>query len=128
MMSHYASSHNVVFKVTVPRRTGRKRKRGSDGPWEGDVEETGHEHGSSSTFFRSRAKLDEARIVRRKLQDNVDRYQAEVVGVIKHTHRYRGMVDFNYSMKNNEFMHKFTDTILSRDGTSTLSIASYLHG
>lgn len=117
MMSHYASSHNVLFKVTVPKRTGRKRKRGSDGPWEGDVEETHQKDGAASTTnFRSKAKLDEARILRRKLQDNVDRYQAEVVGVIKHTHRYRGMVDFNYSMKNNEFMNSFTETLLSKDG------------
>lgn len=116
MMSHYASSHNVLFKVTVPKRTGRKRKRGSNGPWEGDVEETHQKDGAASTTnFRSKAKLDEARIVRRKLQDNVDRYQAEVVGVIKHTHRYRGMVDFNYSMKNNEFMNNFTETLMSKD-------------
>lgn len=116
-MSHYASSHNVLFKVTVPKRTGRKRKRGSDGPWEGDVEETGQKNrAASTTDFRSKAKLDEARIVRRKLQDNVDRYQAEVLGVIKHTHRYRGMADFNYSMKNNEFMNNFTETFMSKDG------------
>lgn len=60
--------------------------------------------------------MDEARIVRRKLQDNIGRYKAEAVGVIKHTHRYRGMVDFNYSMNNNQFINKFTDTIFSRDG------------
>lgn len=122
-MSHYASSHNVVFKVTVPKRTGRKRKRGSDGPWEGDIEETGQKNASSKTDFRSKARLDEARVVRRKLQDNIDRYQAEVVGVIKHTHRYRGMVDFNYSMKNNEFMNNFTDTLLSKDCESLLLLA-----
>lgn len=125
MMSHYAPSHNVVFKITVPKRTGRKRKRGSDDPWEGDVEESGQKDppSAATTSFRSHGKLDEARIVRRKLQDNIDHYQAEVVGVIKHTHRYRGMVDFNYSMKNNDFMNKFTDTMLSRDGMSTLFIA-----
>ncbi|CAN8095690.1 unnamed protein product [Discula destructiva] len=115
IMSHYASSHNVVFKITVPKRTGRKRKRGSNGPWEGEVEESNSRGASSSTTFRSTAKLDEARVVRRKLQDNVGRYTAEAVGIIKHTHRYRGMVDFNYSMKNNDFMNRFTDTILSRD-------------
>lgn len=115
-MSHYASSHNVVFKVTVPRRTGRKRKRGSDGPWVGEVDEiTPNEGGSPSSTLRSQAKLDEPKILRRKMQDNVDRYRAEVVGVIKHTHRYRGMVDFNYTMQNNAFMNNFTDTIRSGD-------------
>lgn len=112
MMSHYASSHNVVFKITVPKRTGRKRKRGSDGPWEGEVQEP---LGDPSNF-KSLAKLDEPKSLRRKLQDNVGKYHAEAVGVIKHTHRYRGMVDFNYSMKNNTFMTSFADKIMSGDG------------
>lgn len=117
MMSHYAPSHNVVFKVTVPKRTGRKRKRGSDGPWQGDiVESTQQVDNVPPGNLRSRAKLDDTKILRRKLQDNADKYQAEAVGVIKHTHRYRGMADFNYSMKNNEFMNNFTSTILSGDG------------
>lgn len=117
-MSHYASSHNVVFKITVPKRTGRKRKRGSDDPWQGDIEEVIQEGPNLPwATLRSQAKLDEARILRRKLQDNVDRYHAEAVGVIKHTHRYRGMVDFNHTMKNNEFMNNFTNTILSADST-----------
>lgn len=117
MMSHYASSHNVLFKITVPKRTGRKRKRGSNDPWHGDVDESTENVGQSpSATLRSKAKLDETKILRRRLQDNVDRYQAEAVGVIKHTHRYRGMVDFNSSMKNSNFMNKFTDTILSGDG------------
>ncbi|KAH8908982.1 hypothetical protein BR93DRAFT_977074 [Coniochaeta sp. PMI_546] len=34
LTSHNAASHNVIVKVTVPKRTGRKRKRGSDGPFE----------------------------------------------------------------------------------------------
>ncbi|KAF3770984.1 hypothetical protein M406DRAFT_226956, partial [Cryphonectria parasitica EP155] len=116
MMSHYAPSHNVVFKITVPRRTGRKRKRGSDEPWQGDVDElTEGLDKSSSPAFRSKAQLDEPKSLRRKLQDNAGKYQAEAVGIIKHTHRYRGMVDFNYSMKNNAFMNNFTEKIMSGD-------------
>lgn len=115
-MSHYASSHNVLFKITVPKRTGRKRKRGSNGPWQGEVDQHPEPTGPGPENLRSESRLDEPRIMRRKLQDNVDRYRAEAVGVIKHTHRYRGMADFNYSMKNNEFMDNFTDKILSGDG------------
>lgn len=116
MMSHYASSHNVLFKITVPKRTGRKRKRGSDGPWQGEVVQPVQATGSETENLRSESRLDEPKILRRKLQDNVDRYHAEAVGVIKHTHRYRGMADFNYSMKNNDFMTDFKDKILSGDG------------
>lgn len=117
MMSHYSSSHNVLFKITVPKRTGRKRKRGSDEPWQGNADEPSHtENQPPSESLRSKAKLDEAKILRRKLQDNIGRYEAEAVGIIKHTHRYRGMLDFNVSMKNNGFMNKFTDTFLTGDG------------
>ncbi|KAG8159029.1 hypothetical protein KVR01_011472 [Diaporthe batatas] len=115
MMSHYASSHNVLFKITVPKRTGRKRKRGSNGPWQGEAHQPAEATGRGPESLRSESRLDEPRILRRKLQDNVDSYQAEAVGVIKHTHRYRGMADFNYSMKNNDFMNEFSDKILSGD-------------
>lgn len=117
-MSHYASSHNVLFKITVPKRTGRKRKRGSNGPWQGEADQPAEATGRGPESLRSESRLDEPKILRRKLQDNVDRYQAEAVGVIKHTHRYRGMADFNYSMKNNDFMNEFSDKILSGDGKS----------
>lgn len=115
-MSHYASSHNVLFKITVPKRTGRKRKRGSNGPWQGEVDQPAQATRPGPENLRSESRLDEPKVLRRKLQDNVDRYRAEAVGVIKHTHRYRGMADFNYSMKNNDFMNDFKDKILSGDG------------
>lgn len=115
-MSHYASSHNVLFKITVPKRTGRKRKRGSNGPWQGEVHHLAQQTGPGPENLRSESRLDEPKVLRRKLQDNVDRYRAEAVGVIKHTHRYRGMADFNYSMKSNDFMNDFKDKILSGDG------------
>ncbi|PSS00793.1 RNA polymerase III transcription factor IIIC subunit-domain-containing protein, partial [Coniella lustricola] len=118
MMSHYASSHNIVFKVTVPKRTGRKRKRGSDEPWQGPLHEpSAHpaQEVTNSTSFGSVAKLDEPKSLRQKLQENVGRYHAEAVGIIRHTHRYRGMVDFNYSMKNNTFLTGFADKIMSGD-------------
>jgi general transcription factor 3C polypeptide 5 (transcription factor C subunit 1) len=34
LTSHNAATHNVIVKVTVPKRTGRKRKRGTDAPFE----------------------------------------------------------------------------------------------
>lgn len=106
----------MLFKITVPKRTGRKRKRGSNGPWQGEADQPSEPTGLGPQNLRSESRLDEPKILRRKLQDNVDRYQAEAVGVIKHTHRYRGMADFNCSMKNNEFMNDFTGKILSADG------------
>lgn len=34
LTSHNAATHNVIVKVTLPKRTGRKRKRGYDAPFE----------------------------------------------------------------------------------------------
>lgn len=90
VMSHHASAHNLVLKVTVPKRTGRKRKRGSNDPFEGEVEMADAD--SPHAQVCSQARLDNPKVLRRKLQDNVDRYQVEAVGVVKGVHRFRGML------------------------------------
>ncbi|KAF5024025.1 hypothetical protein F66182_3912 [Fusarium sp. NRRL 66182] len=80
IMSHNARSHNVVLKVTVPKRTGRKRKRGTDDPWEGDVEVTDAEpQPAAEDQVLSYARLDDPKVLRRKMADNVDSYQVEAV-------------------------------------------------
>ncbi|GMG34488.1 unnamed protein product [Aspergillus oryzae] len=66
-------SNNILLKVTVPRRTGRKRKRGSDEPFTGvPVSTLGPE-------FQPRRS---ARELLRSLSDNVGRYQIEPVGLV----------------------------------------------
>lgn len=93
ILSHNASTHNVLLKVTVPRRTGRKRKRGTGGPWEGEASASGTAAPQESGLrdqVASQKRADHPKTVLRKLQDNPESYQVETVGVIKHTHRYRG--------------------------------------
>lgn len=85
LTSHNALTHNVVLKVTVPKRTGRKRKRGTNGPWEGEIQQP-----AEGLEVLSRDRLDTPRLLRRKLQDNVGKYKVEPIGVINNTHRYRG--------------------------------------
>lgn len=81
----------MVLKVTVPKRTGRKRKRGTDGPWEGEVDMRDVPRASPGAEpIYSRSRLDNPKLLRRKMRDNVDRYSVKAVGVIKHTHRFRG--------------------------------------
>lgn len=82
IVSHNAATHNVLLRVTVPKRTGRKRKRGSNGPWEGDV--------ATSDGAPGTLAPEDPRELRRKLQDTVGTYEAEAVGKIKQTHRFRG--------------------------------------
>src|SRR6478735_6353005 len=87
IMSHNARSHDVVLKITVPKRTGRKRKRGTDGPWEGDVEVTDESQPRADDGVSCYARLDDPKIVRRKMVDNIGNYHVEAVGVIRSTHR-----------------------------------------
>lgn len=113
-MSHNARSNNVVLKVTVPKRTGRKRKRGSDEPWQGDVELLDLNHQRAPVC--SVARLDDPKILRRKLEDNVDKYQVEAVGTIRHTHRFRGLADFYWNMGQSNFAQRYVDQVLPGQG------------
>ncbi|CAI4210284.1 unnamed protein product [Parascedosporium putredinis] len=118
ILSHNASTHNVLLKVTVPRRTGRKRKRGTGEPWEGEVSASGTAAPQASGLrdqVASQKRADHPKTVLRKLQDNPESYQVETVGVIKHTHRYRGLMDFQVDLGRSEFASNFVDKILSRD-------------
>ncbi|KAF4988601.1 hypothetical protein FDECE_14979 [Fusarium decemcellulare] len=116
IMSHNARSHNVVLKVTVPKRTGRKRKRGTDGPWEGDVEVTDAEtQPGTKEEVSSYARLDDPKVLRRKMADNVDKYQVEAVGIIKNTHRFRGLADFYWDMSKSSFAQRYVDQVLPGD-------------
>ena len=94
LASHNAATHNIVVKVTVPKRTGRKRKRGSDDPFEGTREvPVANESPSTAAGedIQSQARLDRPSVLRRKLTDNVGKYTTEPVGIIGNTHRYRGL-------------------------------------
>lgn len=126
IMSHNAKSHNVVLKVTVPKRTGRKRKRGTAGPWQGDIDirdadvtafTSSSSHSPSGGNVCSIARLDDPKVLRRKLADNVDKYQVEAVGTIKHTHRFRGLADFYWDMSKSSFAQRYTHQVLPGDGT-----------
>ena len=79
-----------MLKVTVPKRTGRKRKRGSNAPFEGELDPVPEILGGLQNEVCSAAKLDDPKILRRKLRDNVGKYTAEPIGIIRNTHRYRG--------------------------------------
>lgn len=119
IMSHNARSHDVVLKVTVPKRTGRKRKRGTNGPWEGDVEATGAEdQPPMNEGVASYARLDDPKVLRRKLEDNVDDYHVEAVGIIRNTHRFRGLSDFYWDMTKSSFAQRYVDQVLPGDGKS----------
>ncbi|CAG8314966.1 unnamed protein product [Penicillium salamii] len=78
VQSTHVPSNNVLLKVTVPKRTGRKRKLGSDGPFQDAPE-------SEAANPRRRTAKD----LLRSLSDNSSQYQIEPVGSIEHTHVFR---------------------------------------
>lgn len=120
IMSHNAASHNVVLKVTVPKRTGRRRRRGSNGPWQGDVNLSNAPGTNDKEKVQSIARLDEPKVLRRKLQDNAGRYHVEAVGTIKHTHRFRALADFYWDMNRSEFAQRYAEQVLPGDGVYPL--------
>lgn len=85
-MSHLAAVDNVLLRITLPKRTGRKRKRGSDAPFESHSE--GQAQGDVDSRVSSPAPLDGAQVLQR-LREVGGRYRAEPVGLVKHTHRFR---------------------------------------
>lgn len=113
VLSHNGATTNVLLKITVPKRTGRKRKRGSQDPWFDPNEKTVEEsesiqpakkllipyHGDSimppdeeslSHNIASQSRRDDPVILRRIMKDNIGKYTFEPVAKIKRTHRYRG--------------------------------------
>ena len=71
-------SDDLLLKITVPKRTGRKRKRGSDGPW---IQDDKHQDAALSS---------DASTVLRSMRDNPAKYAVAPVGKIRGAHRFRG--------------------------------------
>ena len=84
LKSANVSTNNILLKVTVPKRTGLKRRRGAEGPY--------HE-GAEVGVLGERAvpMVNDARYLFRSMSDNSKSYQVEAVGTINQTHRFRGM-------------------------------------
>ncbi|KAI8625195.1 hypothetical protein F5Y19DRAFT_451359 [Xylariaceae sp. FL1651] len=113
IVSHHAATNNILLKITVPKRTGRKRKRGSDQPFLGDAETLDALISASRTnTVSSVARQDHPKLILRKLQDNPDQYQAEAVGMIRDSHRYRGLADFQFASTNTPFLKNVADHLL----------------
>lgn len=79
MLSRPVETRNMLIRVTVPRRTGRKRKRGSDEPFQ-DNHDPDPADGLPVT----------APALIQRLRDNEGSYNIEPVGLINEGHRFRG--------------------------------------
>ncbi|EFR00921.1 hypothetical protein MGYG_03924 [Nannizzia gypsea CBS 118893] len=95
-------TNNILLKVTVPKRTGRRRKRGSQDPFVDS-------HRSIATSPPD--QLDAQGLLQR-LREDAGRYQVDVVGQVNRTHVFKGLPDFAYSTTASPFVQKFRETIL----------------
>ena len=118
-------TNNLLLKVTVPKRTGRKRKRGSSGPFQAEAH--GEEANAQSQGPRSQNPHVDAATIFRSLQDNASKYTVSVAGLIDETHRFRSktllsmsrhladrpaLPDIQYAASTNSTMLKIRDNVL----------------
>ncbi|KAJ5641954.1 RNA polymerase III transcription factor subunit [Penicillium lividum] len=103
LVSTVNQTNNILLQVTVPKRTGRKRKRGSDEPF------TGAPQDALDSQRRTSKEL------MRSLRENPSQYNIQPVGKIERTHVFRGMPDFVYSTTSSVFAQKFRDYIVPYD-------------
>lgn len=80
-------TENVLLKVTVPKWTGRKRKRGSGEPFQFHYSDYAKE--ASSDEKGSALVREKHERLMRALLDNPTSYSVTPVGSIKETHRFR---------------------------------------
>ncbi|KAI0397331.1 hypothetical protein F5Y17DRAFT_416121 [Xylariaceae sp. FL0594] len=115
IVSHHAATNNVLLKITVPKRTGRKRKRGSNVPFSGNTDTSPSRAmglPAPHTTVGSVDLRDTPKRILRKLQDNRDRYQVEAVGMIRDSHRYRGLADFQFATRQTPFLRNISEHLL----------------
>lgn len=115
MYSTNVKTSNVLLKVTVPKRTGRKRKRGSSEPFCEYPNATEDAALLADQLPESSLKRNDASSLLRCIKDNPETYNIEAIGEIDRTHRFRGMPDFVLSTANAPFMQKMKQHILPFD-------------
>lgn len=97
-------TRNLLVKVTVPKRTGRKRKRGSDEPFSDAEQPTAQPAGS----------VTGPDLLERLRQHESD-YTIEAVGLLRETHRFRALPDFQLRSGGLPVMQELRDHVFTPD-------------
>lgn len=100
ILANKKHANNVLLEISVPRRTGRKRKRGSNEPWIEDL--TAELPKKDCTY------LVEA------MRDNEDSYTVSAISGISTIHMWRNMPDFVYSTSQAKVLQDVKSKILSQ--------------
>ncbi|KAF2841279.1 hypothetical protein M501DRAFT_1055417 [Patellaria atrata CBS 101060] len=111
VLSSFVKTQNLLIKVTVPKRTGRKRKRGCSDPFKFHEEVDGEKSESSegkSEQIASRLKKKPQDLLR-SMRDNPDSYKIQPVGTMEETHKFRSLPDYQYSITHNRTAQDFQE-------------------
>ncbi|KAL9615131.1 MAG: hypothetical protein Q9167_000449 [Letrouitia subvulpina] len=100
-----SETKNVLIRITVPKRTGRKRRRGAEGPFFEPIE-------SPQTHPNLLASPNDNRRMLRSLRERPEQCKVEAVGPIHQTHRFRRLPDFAWSTTSSPFMKNVRELIL----------------
>ena len=98
ILSVNCQTNNVLLKVTVPKRTGRKRKRGTTDPFVEDLNEP--------------PAKKSANYLLESLRANKNTYQIEPIASVPIMHIFRTMPDFAYSTSHSQYLNQFRDKVL----------------
>ena len=93
-------TNNLLVKVTLPKHTGRKRKRGSNDPF------------AAASPFQSHGRNDYGPELLQRLRDNEKTYSIQPVGVINETHRFPNQNDYQMNTSDLPIMREFKDHAL----------------
>jgi general transcription factor 3C polypeptide 5 (transcription factor C subunit 1) len=102
--SFLMQTNHALLKVSVPKRTGRKRKRGSDDPFEVDTD-----------YDPNKRMPIDAKSLFTMLNDNHENYTVKPVALLPESHLFRSMPDLQYASFNNGLMRKIRDQLLSNE-------------
>lgn len=95
-------TRNVLVKVTLPKRTGRKRKRGSDAPFEPSKPELENSNVTAPELLQ-------------RLRDSNGNYNIEALGMLRETHRFRTLADFQLRNSDLPIMRELKDHVMTTD-------------
>ncbi|KAH7396311.1 RNA polymerase III transcription factor IIIC subunit-domain-containing protein [Pyrenochaeta sp. MPI-SDFR-AT-0127] len=115
LLSTPVRTNNLLLKVTVPKRTGRKRKRGSLTPFlaENELRSCDNAVPDQSTP-PSKSSYVAATTIFRSIQDNASAYKVSVAGVVDESHRFRSMPDLQYTASHNDMMVGLREHVLPK--------------
>ncbi|KAF2731897.1 hypothetical protein EJ04DRAFT_497877 [Polyplosphaeria fusca] len=103
LLSHPVDTSNLLLKVTVPRRTGRRRKRGSSGPFV---------DASDASGVSSKTPYVPASTVYRSIRDNSAIYAVTPLGIIDDTNRFRKLPDLQYAASRDDMMQNIMKNLV----------------